>query len=115
MAPVSSKQRLHRQYSVGVLWFMIALAAAYTGWLLSEGTITGRNTWDGVIGVLLGLYVCSRPVGNALDLLFSQDSGRWPDLFRRSGLIWMALNFLVLLIGWFLVTLGATRLPRPNL
>ena len=112
--PVPSNQRPHRQYSLSFLWLMICLAAAYASCLWSQGTITGRNTWDGVLGVLLGLYICSRPVGNALDLLFSQDSGRWPDLFRRSGLTWLALNCMVLLVGWFLVFLGATRLPRPN-
>lgn len=115
MQAAAPPNRPHRQYSLTVLWVLAALALAYAAWLLSEGTITGRNTWDAVLGVLMGLYICSRPVGNALDLLFTQDSGRWPNLFRRAGLTWMALNLVVLLMGWFIVFLGATRLPRPDL
>ncbi len=92
----------------------MALASAYIAWLLSQGTITGRNNWDAVLGILLGLYICSRPVGNALDLLFTQDSGRWPHLFKRAGLTWLLVNLFVLLTGWVVIFLGATRLPRPN-
>lgn len=113
MQTAASPHRPHGQYNLGILALMLGLAAAYTTWLLWRGTITGRHSWDGILGVLLGLYICSRPVGNALDLLFSQDSGRWPGLFKRAGLTWLAFNALVLLAGWFIVALGATRLPRP--
>lgn len=103
-----------QRYRLSVLWLMLVLAVGYTAWLLMRGGITGRHTWDGILGVMLGLYMCSRPVGNALELLFSQDSGRWPGLLRRAGLTWLGMNLLVLMAGWFVVVLGATRLPRPN-
>lgn len=111
----AASSQLHRQYRLGVLSLLLALAAIYTVWVLWRGTITGRHSWDGVLGVLLGLYICSRPVGNALDILFSQDSGRWRDLFKRAGITWLVFNLLVLIAGWFIVALGATRLPQPNL
>lgn len=113
--PMAPESTLPDPYRTGALWCMTALAAIYATWLLARGTITGRNLWDGVIGLLLGLFICSRPVGNAMSLLFSQISSNWPDLMRRKGISWMVMNLFVLLLGWFVVFLGATRLPRAEL
>lgn len=113
--PMAPEQTRPQPYKTSMLWAMLILAAIYATWLLSQGTITGYNVWDGALGLLLGLFICSRPVGNAMDLLFSELGSRWPDLMRRKGVTWMAMNLLVLLVGWFIVFLGATRLPRPQL
>ena len=62
-----------------------------------------------VIGVLLGLFICSLPAANMLDLLFAarrsqSSSSEWALLGR------LGLDLLVLFAGWIVVTIGATRL-----
>jgi type II secretory pathway component PulL len=65
---------------------------------------------DGIIGVLLGLYICSHPAANMLDALFFERRFQRPDSSRWSGISWLALNILVLLVGWLVITIGATQL-----
>lgn len=89
---------------------LILLAAVYTGWLFLFHSITGIRWVDGSLGVLLGLFICSRPAGNAVDLLFFQRaamrqiSSEWP------GVAWLGLNLLVMAIGTLVTILGATRI-----
>ena len=91
------------------LGVVVVLALLYGGWLVTQRTITGIPRLDGVIGVLLGLFICSRPAANMLDLLFSErrsqsSSSEW------SALGWLGLNLLVMFVGWMVITIGATRL-----
>ena len=89
---------------------MVLLAIAYTGLLQYLRPLTGTHMLDGIIGVGLGLYICSHPAANAVDLLFfdrgvlQQASSEW------SGIGWLALNLLVVLVGWFVIVVGVTRL-----
>jgi len=90
------------------LLVMILLASAYGGWLYYQRTLTGTSRGDGIVGILLGLYVCSHPAANFLDLLFfSRGAGQVSSL--RSTAFWVALNLLVLLLGWSVIFIGATR------
>jgi hypothetical protein len=73
---------------------------------MAQHTITGLPRLDGIIGVLLGLFICSRPAANYLDLLFSR--GRTSSDRFLFG--WLALNGLVIFVGWIVITIGATRL-----
>jgi hypothetical protein len=64
---------------------------------------------DGSIGLALGLYLCSHPAANAVDvLLFERDTmsriSEWPVVR------WLALNLLVLLTGRMVVFIGLRRL-----
>jgi hypothetical protein len=86
----------------------VLLALVYGGWLYGQHTILGVNQLDGVIGVLLGLFICSRPAANMLDMLFFRRRARESSEWSVIG--WLALNGLVLFIGWIIITLGATRL-----
>jgi hypothetical protein len=57
----------------------------------------------------LGLFICSRPAGNAVDMLFYERGA-----FRRltsawAGIGWLALNLLVLFVGWLVIVSGAMR------
>jgi hypothetical protein len=52
----------------------LLLAAAGGGLLLRGGTLTGVSAWDGILGVVVGLYVCSHPAANAVDVLFRAPS-----------------------------------------
>lgn len=86
------------------------LAVAYSALLSLRPGLVGSPTFEGALGVVLGLYICSHPAANAVDLLFlprgalRQASSEW------SGVGWLALNLLVLLAGWFVIATGTTRL-----
>jgi hypothetical protein len=90
------------------LGVVILLALIYGGWMVAQRTITDVPRLDGIIGVLLGLFICSRPAANMLDLLFARyhrvATSEW------SAIGWLALNGLVLFVGWLVITIGATRL-----
>jgi hypothetical protein len=89
------------------LFGMILLAVAY-GWLVNYlGLTTGTVALDGSIGVGLGLYICSHPVSNAIDLLF-HDHGNKRGSAGHHGQAWYGLNLLVKVAGWLVTTIGLT-------
>jgi hypothetical protein len=92
----------------GQLVVVVVLAAIYIGWMITQRTITGILRLDGIIGVLLGLFICSRPAADMLDLLFTRrrevSRSEWSDIG------WLALNGVVMFAGWIVITIGATRL-----
>ncbi len=97
----------------GILWAMLVLAAVYIVLLYSLHTLTGTNVLDGSIGILLGLYICSHPAANAVDVLF-YERGAFQQLSSEwAGLRWLALNMLVLLAGDALIIVGAVQLFSP--
>jgi len=91
------------------LWSFMLLALAYGSLLLTYETLTGEARTDGVIGVVLGLYVCSHPASNVLDVLFEDGGASRRASCEQRGIAWYALNLLVLLAGWFAVLLGIIR------
>jgi len=99
----------------GVLLALIAGAAIYTAWFGSQRTLTGNPTFDGALSVVLGLYICSRPAGNAIDLFFFDRSPFHRVMSQWAGIRWLLLNILTLLMGWILIYLGTTHLTsRPE-
>ncbi len=90
-----------------------ALALAYVGALWLFGTLTGNDVADGTIGVLLGLYVCSHPAANAIDLLFFRRHAARDLVAGTEGTVWLALNVLTLVAGWFAIWVGALRFVPP--
>jgi hypothetical protein len=98
-----------RRRKVGVLCGLILIALVYTGVLLWLHTLTGNPLMDGVIGIVVGLYICSHPAANAVDLLFFQRYSIQQLASGWSGLGWLALNLLTLFMGWLMITSGATR------
>lgn len=99
-----------RRRNTKVLWRLILLAIAYGSLLYYRHTLTGANRLDGSIGVVLGLYICSHPAANAVDLLFFERGALYQISSEWSGITWLALNMLVLLVGWIVIVIGATRL-----
>ncbi len=97
-----------RGHSINALLVVAACGIVYTG-LLRFNSLTGIEQVDGVVGVLLGLYVCSYPAAYLVDSLFFRRGGQDPFLARHSFL-WFALNMLVLIIGSVVIFLGTTRL-----
>jgi len=88
----------------------IVLGIAYSTFLYFEPTLTGRNQLDGIIGVVLGLYISSHPAANLVDMLFYTRGIRYPFSLKRSVVLWLFLNVLVLLIGGIVIFAGTTRL-----
>ena len=93
-----------------MLWVLTLLGMALSTLLYYRGTLTGKDNLDGIIGVVVGLYMCSHPAANLVDLLFFRRGGWHEFSSRRSTFMWLALNMLVLLIGWIVIFLGTTRL-----
>ena len=81
------EQERGRNYKT--LALVVALALLYGGWMYTEHTITGLPRLDGVIGVLLGLFICSRPAANLLDWLFAARRS------RSSSAEWSSLGWIV--------------------
>ncbi len=97
-----------RGHKYKVLGLIVVLALLYCGWIYTQRTITGIPRLDGTVGVLLGLFICSRPAANMLDLLFAQRGQA--AVSEWSTVAWLALNVLVMVVGWIVITIGATRL-----
>jgi len=89
---------------------LILLGIAYSILLYFQRTLTGMSNVDGILGVLLGLFLCSHPAANVVDMLFFRRFTQLQFLSRRSAVLWLALNILVLLIGWMVIFAGTTRL-----
>ena len=103
-------ERSRYAHKVRVLWLMILLALAYGSFLYFLHTLTGTRVTDGVIGVLLGLYICSHPAANLVDILFFSRGAQGQFSPRRSFFLWLALNMLVFVVGWVVIFLGTTHL-----
>ena len=93
--------------NVGQLLVLGVLAVGYSLVLGLRHQLVGGALLDGGFGVLVGLFVCSRPAANLLDMLLFES--RWPASRRRSDLAWVGLNLLVLGFGCIMVMGGATR------
>ena len=106
--PSEVQQRI--AHNLPVLILLTLLASLYVGCLAYIGALTGNVHLDGSLGLLLGLYVCSHPAANMLDmLLFMTADTREGIISTRSGQIWLALNVLTLLAGWVAIFSGAMR------
>jgi hypothetical protein len=97
-----------------LLWGLILLATAYGGWFYFPLSLTGTALLDGSIGIVLGLYICSHPAANAVDMLFFERSAPWRRSTPWSNLGWLALNLLTLLAGWVVIVIGAARFASPG-
>ena len=92
-----------------ILSVLLGPASGYLAWQYFLPFATGQYRVDGVVGVLLGLYICSYPAANGIDLIFADRVGLKRIFTRRSGFLWLALNALVMIVGWFIIVIGASR------
>ena len=100
-------------YRAGRLWALLVPAAAYLAWTASGSTITGVPRIDGTVGVLLGLYACAHPAANGIDLIFKDRRSARRMTNHWDGIGWVLLNFLVMLIGWLTIVVGAAFFSNP--
>lgn len=88
---------------------LILACLVYTALLQFRLRLTGIHQVDGILGVLLGLYSASQPAANILDLILY---GRYESVrasFRQAGRGYWAINFLVLLAGWAVISTSLLR------
>ena len=102
------QQRLGRK--IITLSGLIVLGIAYSGFLYFQPTLTGLLHLDGIIGVVLGLYISSHPAANLVDLLFYRRGIQYQFSSRRSLVLWLSLNSLVLFVSAVVIFVGTTRL-----
>ena len=102
--------RRRRERNVKVLWGLVLVAITYSSLLHYLHTLTGRGLLDAIVGVLLGLYICSHPAAHGVDLLFFERGHLRQVSSGWSGMRWLALNILVMLAGWVVIVIGITRL-----
>jgi len=99
-----------RRLNIKTLWAVVLIGVAYSILLYFQGSLTGSNKWDGIFGVVLGLYICSHPAANIVDLLFFRRGIPRQFSSKRSIALWLVFNLLVLLVGWLAIFLGTTRI-----
>jgi hypothetical protein len=102
------QQRLGRETII--LSVLMVLGIAYSGFLYFQSTLTGRHDLDGMIGVVLGLYISSHPAAHLVDTLFYRREIRYQFSSKRSFVLWLFLNILVLFISGIVIFVGTTRL-----
>ena len=65
-----------------ILGILLLFAGVYIGWLAAWQTLTGVSRLDGSLGILLGLYICSHPAANGLDIpILVHGTGHGETLF----------------------------------
>jgi len=102
--------QVRRGRKIKTLWALILIGIAYGSLLYYQRKITGTDFADGIIGVLLGLYICSHPAANLVDMLFYSRDLRRPFSSKWAALSWLALNMIVLLTGCLCIFIGTTRI-----
>lgn len=90
----------------------ILLAVLYRIYFYFRPFLTGNNKVDGLLGVSLGLYTCSRAAANLLDLLLYKRGALERYASDRRLLLWPAANLLTLLVGFALIFFALLRFFR---
>jgi hypothetical protein len=101
-----------RRRNSGLLWLWLALAALYDVLLIVQTRLTGVRRLDGSIGVVLGLFICSRGAGNLLDLVLFGRRFHPLQTSKRADAFWVGLNVVVLVAGCLVIVLGTTQFAR---
>jgi hypothetical protein len=105
-----SKMELQRyRRKIRTMLVMVLLAILYTVLLIILHTLTGDKLADGAIGVILGLYICSHPAANAVDLIFMERGSLQRISAEWSGVQWLTLNLVTMIAGWIVIVIGAGR------
>ena len=95
------------------MWALLLPAIAYLGWVFYLPMLTAGSLVDGSVGVVLGLYICSQPAANGIDLLFLQRGAFRRAVRQSSGVEWLVLNAVVMVVGWIVIVVGASRFMTP--
>jgi hypothetical protein len=100
----------HHTRSISLLLGLILLAAITSGMIYTRSVFAPPDWMEGTLGVILGLFICSRPAAYLLDLLYQSHYAGPPKLW-----IWLTLNLLTLLAGVIVVFLGIMQFTRSTI
>ena len=101
-------QKKHRP-NTPLLVSGLILAAAFDLLFLLHTSLTGTPRLDGVVGIVLGLFICSHPAANALNLLLFHQGATYFGFGRQGYRWWWVLNAVVALAGWSSIFVGTLR------
>jgi hypothetical protein len=96
-----------RLLSIIMLLGLILAALIYSGIIYTRSAFASNDWVKGALGVMLGLFICSRPAAHLMDLLYRSHYAGPPELW-----IWLALNLLTLLVGVIVVFIGVMQFTR---
>jgi hypothetical protein len=103
---------IHSHRDDKTMWGLILLAILVGGLFHFLHTFTGNDEIDGFFGVMLGLYICSKPAMHIVDLMiYGRTIRHWISAVQ-SDMGWTLLNLLVMLGGLSLIDAGTTRFFR---
>ena len=106
--------RSQRAHSVTILSVMILLGLVYLALLYTQSPLTGSFKTDGIVSVLVGLYICSHPVANGLDILLYRRYMIGRKTSTGAEVLWWIFNAATLLTGWWIIFVGMLRFSRPS-
>ena len=95
--------------NAGVLAGWTVVAAAYCAVIYVKKPVTGHPLWDGVIGMVLGLYICSYPAANMIDIMFYRQNLRRGRTSGWAAAGWVSLNVVALGVAWLIIVCGVLR------
>ncbi|CAG0995546.1 hypothetical protein GPROT1_03391 [Gammaproteobacteria bacterium] len=87
---------------------LIGLTIAALVYGLIESFVVAASYWDGVLGVVLGLFICAQPAANLIDSLYRARTARGDE----PGWLPPLLNGLAMLAGIIVIILGTVQLTR---
>jgi hypothetical protein len=87
---------------------LIGLTIAALAYGFIESFVTAASYWDGVIGVVLGLFICAQPAANLIDALYRARNARGDE----PGWLSPLLNGLAMSAGIIVIILGTVQLTR---
>ena len=104
--------RPKRRRSITTLFGLILLALVYGSLEYFQHTVTGATRLDGIIGVMLGLYICSVTAANVLDMFFEWSRNHRQDSAGLARQLWLPFNILTLFSGLVVIFMGAIQFTR---
>jgi type VI protein secretion system component VasF len=107
---MATQQQRPSSRNTRALWILILVALLYGSLLYFRHGVTARHLPDGFIGVALGLFICSRPAANAVDLLYAERYGLRQITSTWDGIGWLALNLVVFFVGFAVIMSGTRQL-----
>ena len=98
-----------RWRKIRILFGLLLLGITYSILTKFHISLTGIHQWDGIAGVLIGLYICANPAANVLDVILFRRSMSLSSISGKSEFWFWILNSGVEFTGWLAIVNGLLR------